>query len=124
MSEQVVVERRPVCHQSPKGRQGSPQLSFKQVMSRSQARKYTAHLVATAAIFAIVKRSTRHIRPIINVKNPELAYLSTSDGNSKKDRHTPLVLDKIVALATWVRPRPAVNDQLARNQRKQNTDAR
>jgi hypothetical protein len=33
------------------------------------------------------------------------------------------MLDKIVALATWVRPRPAVNDQLARNQRKQNTDA-
>jgi len=36
----------------------------------------------------------------------------------------PLVLDKIVALATWVRPRPAVSDQFARNQRKQNTDAR
>jgi hypothetical protein len=34
------------------------------------------------------------------------------------------MLDKIVALATWVRPRPAVRDQLARNQRKQNADAR
>ena len=33
------------------------------------------------------------------------------------------MLDKIVALATWVRPRAAVSDQLARNQRKQNTDA-
>jgi hypothetical protein len=38
--------------------------------------------------------------------------------------HTPLMLDKMVALATLVRPRPAVNDQFARNQRKQNTDAR
>lgn len=34
------------------------------------------------------------------------------------------MLDKMVALATLVRPRPAVNDQFARNQRKQNTDAR
>jgi len=73
--------------------------------SEMETRITPAKLVATAAIFAIVKWSTRHIRPIINVKNP-------------------LMLDKIVALATCVRPRPAVNDQLARNQRKQNTDAR
>ena len=33
------------------------------------------------------------------------------------------MLDKIVALDTWVKPRPAVSDQLARNQRNQNTDA-
>jgi hypothetical protein len=38
--------------------------------------------------------------------------------------YTPLMLDKMVALATLVRPRPAVNDQFARNQRKQNADAR
>ena len=58
MSEQVVVERPPVCHQGPKGKQGSPQLGFKQIKSRSQAQKYTAHLVATAPTFAIVKWST------------------------------------------------------------------
>jgi hypothetical protein len=33
------------------------------------------------------------------------------------------MLDKIVALATWARPRPAVSDQLVRNQGNQNTDA-
>ena len=33
------------------------------------------------------------------------------------------MLDKIVALATWVRPRPAVSDKLARDQRNRNTDA-
>lgn len=44
--------------------------------------------------------------------------------NSRGGCHTPLVLDKIVALATWVRPRLAVSDQFARNQTKQNTDAR
>jgi hypothetical protein len=38
--------------------------------------------------------------------------------------YTPLMLDKMVALATLVMPRPAVNDQFARNQRKQKTDAR
>ncbi len=38
--------------------------------------------------------------------------------------HTPLILDKMVALATLVRPRAAFIDQFARNQRKQNTDAR
>lgn len=33
------------------------------------------------------------------------------------------MLDKIVALATLVSPRPALSDQFARNQRKQNIDA-
>jgi len=33
------------------------------------------------------------------------------------------MLDKIVALATLVSPRPAVSDQFARNQRKQKADA-
>jgi hypothetical protein len=34
------------------------------------------------------------------------------------------MLDKMVALATLVKPRDAFIDQFARNQRKQNTDAR
>ena len=38
--------------------------------------------------------------------------------------YAPLMLDKMVALATLVRPRPAVSDQFAKNQSKQNTDAR
>jgi hypothetical protein len=38
--------------------------------------------------------------------------------------YTPLMLDRMVALATLVRPRPAVSVQFARNQRKQKTDAR
>jgi len=45
------------------------------------------------------------MRPIINVKKP-------------------LMLDKMVALATLVKPRDAFIVQFARNQRKQNTDAR
>ena len=33
------------------------------------------------------------------------------------------MLDKIVALATLVSPRPVLSDQFARNQRKQKIDA-
>jgi hypothetical protein len=42
----------------------------------------------------------------------------------RDESYTPLMLDKIVALATLVSPRPTLSDQFARNQRGQNTDAR
>lgn len=85
--------------------------------------KCATYLVATAPIFAIVKLSTWKIRPIISVKKPGFERALVARKIGQGDNHTPLMLDKIVALATLVIPRPALSDQFARNQRKQKIDA-
>lgn len=78
------------------------------------------NLVTTAHIFPIVSDSTLKSRPSKRVKNPakygfQIMRLPNSD--------IPLVLDKIVELATLVKSRLAFTLQLAINQKKQNTDA-
>lgn len=77
-----------------------------------------SYLVRTAIILTSVKLSTRNKRPMANVKNPRMKseghYIGRSEAN------LPLMLDKMVALATLVYSRAALRAQFAINHKKQN----
>ena len=77
--------------------------------------------MTTAEIFAKVNVSTWNTRPTSNVKKP--FFLSEVYTSCQNHQHIPLVLDKIVALATLVRPRLALTLQFAMNQKRQKIDA-
>jgi len=85
------------------GKSGFPALGV-DVESDTDTRSTPKKLVTTAPTLARVNVSTLKTRPMANVKKP-------------------LMLDKIVALATLVKPRLAFTLQLAMNQNKQNTEA-
>ena len=79
------------------------------------------YLVITAPTLARLNDSTPNMRPMIMVKNPvdNDHYFPSAWPMD----YAPLILERMVALATLVYSKPALRDQLARNHRKQKIDA-
>lgn len=83
------------------------------------------YLAITAPILTSPSVSTRNIRPITSVKNPMVRTNETLIcGNGYFGRHIPLILNKIVTLATLVNCRDMFADQPPMKAIQQNTNAK